>query len=114
MEGSKGIELLNAEEDRHGGVIVNVEDPIDPLHFASLLEASISNWRQQVHFQCNIISTSHHPTCYIYHFIQKPECVLQGKKGVWIKLPLQRSNLVDTAVKVGRYTHCNIYSLERD
>ncbi|XP_025667726.1 nudix hydrolase 2 isoform X3 [Arachis hypogaea] len=76
--GEGGIELLKAEEDKHGGVVVNVEveDPIEPLNFSSWLQASISNWSQQ------------------------------GKKGVWIKLPIKHSNLVDTAVKAGfRYHH---------
>ncbi|XP_057726852.1 nudix hydrolase 2-like isoform X1 [Arachis stenosperma] len=76
--GEGGIELLKAEEDKHGGVVVNVEveDPIEPLNFGSWLQASISNWSQQ------------------------------GKKGVWVKLPIKHSNLVDTAVKAGfRYHH---------
>ncbi|XP_061340686.1 nudix hydrolase 2-like [Gastrolobium bilobum] len=72
----KGIGLLRAVEDRHGGVIVTMEDPMDSLVFASLLEASISHWKGQ------------------------------GKKGVWIKLPIEHSNLVDAAVKAGfRYHH---------
>ncbi|MED6205339.1 nudix (nucleoside diphosphate linked moiety X)-type motif 2, variant 3 [Stylosanthes scabra] len=76
--GESNIEMLQAEEDKHGGVVVDVEGehPIDPLHFSSQLQASISNWRQE------------------------------GKKGVWIKLPIQHSNLVDTVVKAGfRYHH---------
>ncbi|MED6106287.1 hypothetical protein PIB30_003699 [Stylosanthes scabra] len=76
--GESNIEMLKGEDDKHGGVVVSVEEenPIEPLHFSSLLQASISNWRQQ------------------------------GKKGVWIKLPIQHSNLVDTVVKAGfRYHH---------
>ncbi|KAK7258323.1 hypothetical protein RIF29_23896 [Crotalaria pallida] len=76
--GSNSIQFLSGDEDHHGGVIVTIEDPIpmDPEIFASSLRASLSDWTQQ------------------------------GKKGVWIKLPIQHSNLVDTAVKAGfRYHH---------
>ncbi|CAL0318506.1 unnamed protein product [Lupinus luteus] len=72
----EGIGSLNSVEDQHGGVIVNMEEPMDSLDFASLLEASLSQWKEQ------------------------------GKKGVWIKLPIEHSNLVASAVKVGfRYHH---------
>lgn len=49
MEGEKRIELLNADEDRHGGVVVSVEEPMDSMLFSSILEASLYNWNQQVH-----------------------------------------------------------------
>ncbi|RDX66473.1 Nudix hydrolase 2, partial [Mucuna pruriens] len=76
VEGGERIELLSGVEDQHGGLLVNVEDPMDSKLFSSILEASIYNWRQQ------------------------------GKKGVWIKLPIQHSNLVHPAVKAGfRYHH---------
>ncbi|CAJ1971614.1 unnamed protein product [Sphenostylis stenocarpa] len=77
MEGER-VELLSAVEDQYGGVVVNVEDqePLDSKLFSSILEASMNNWRQQ------------------------------EKKGVWLKLPIQHSNLVDSAVKAGfRYHH---------
>ncbi|OIW16448.1 hypothetical protein TanjilG_19164 [Lupinus angustifolius] len=84
MEEDGSIELLSAEEDKHGGVTVNIDDPhpIHPLIFASSLKASLSNWTQQ------------------------------GKKGVWIKLHIQHSNLVDSAVKAGfRYHHAEPHYL---
>ncbi|KAK7320255.1 hypothetical protein VNO77_29570 [Canavalia gladiata] len=75
MEGET-IELLSAVEDHHGGIVLSVDQPMDSTLFSSILETSMSNWRQQ------------------------------GKKGVWIKLPIQHSNLVDSAVKAGfRYHH---------
>lgn len=46
----KGIGLLSAVEDQHGGVIVNMEEPMDSLVFASQLEASLRQWREQVDF----------------------------------------------------------------
>lgn len=56
--GYRGISLLNAVEDRHGGVIVNMEEPLDSVVFASSLKASLSNWRQQVECQiCNNITS---------------------------------------------------------
>ncbi|KAI9075432.1 hypothetical protein K1719_042609 [Acacia pycnantha] len=68
--------LLNAVEDQHGGIIVNMNKPMDSKEFSAILQASISNWRQQ------------------------------GKKGVWIKLPIEFSNLVEAATKAGfRYHH---------
>ncbi|KAJ7964687.1 Nudix family hydrolase [Quillaja saponaria] len=73
---AQSVELLRADEDSHGGVVVSIEEPVDSVVFASLLGVSMSQWRQQ------------------------------GKKGVWIKLPLEHSNLVDAAIKQGfRYHH---------
>ncbi|CAN6707948.1 unnamed protein product [Malus baccata var. baccata] len=70
------VELLTATEDLHGGVVVDMTEPMDSVVFASLLQASISHWKHK------------------------------GKRGVWIKLPIARSNLVDAAVKEGfRYHH---------
>ncbi|KAM1429662.1 hypothetical protein ACFX2I_045832 [Malus domestica] len=70
------VELLAAVDNSYGGVVVDVTEPMDSAVFTSLLQASISQWRQK------------------------------GKKGVWIKLPIERSNLVDAAVKEGfRYHH---------
>ncbi|XP_022723317.1 nudix hydrolase 2 isoform X2 [Durio zibethinus] len=66
---------LNAVNDRYGGVIVEVSEPMDSALFASILSASIAQWRHQ------------------------------GKKGVWIKLPIQHVNLVEVAVKEGFWYH---------
>ncbi|XP_017979267.1 PREDICTED: nudix hydrolase 2 isoform X3 [Theobroma cacao] len=66
---------LNAVNDRYGGVIVEMSEPMDPAAFASSLRASIAQWRHQ------------------------------GKKGVWIKLPVQHVNLVEAAVKEGFWFH---------
>ncbi|XP_060212714.1 nudix hydrolase 2-like [Lycium barbarum] len=68
--------ILAAKEDDHGGVIVEMtNEPLDPSVFASLLRASLSHWRQQ------------------------------GKKGVWIKLPIELVTLIEPAVKEGFYYH---------
>ncbi|KAM6552593.1 hypothetical protein CsatB_013355 [Cannabis sativa] len=68
--------LLPATNDDHGGIIVDMKEPMEPSCFATLLRASMSQWRRQ------------------------------GKKGVWIKLPIELVNLVETTVKEGfRYHH---------
>ncbi|KAG6793624.1 hypothetical protein POTOM_002839 [Populus tomentosa] len=63
-------ELLPASDDDHGGIIVDMKEPMDPDIFHAKLRASLSLWGQQ------------------------------GKKGIWIKLPIALVNLVETAVKV--------------
>lgn len=68
--------ILKAENDLHGGVRVDLKEPINPQEFSALLKASLSLWRTQ------------------------------EKRGIWIKLPIELSNLVDIAVKEGfRYHH---------
>ena len=47
---SQDFKLLNAVNDRYGGVIVEVNEPIDSALFASVLRASIAQWRYQVFF----------------------------------------------------------------
>ncbi|KAK0597357.1 hypothetical protein LWI29_024483 [Acer saccharum] len=65
------INLLSSVEDAHGGVTVEMKEPMDSKLFASMLGSSLSYWIQQ------------------------------KKRGVWIKLPIQCSNLVYPAVKEG-------------
>lgn len=70
------VELPNAVEDMYGGVTVSVEQSMDSTVFLYLLRASLSKWKQQ------------------------------GKKGIWIKLPLEQANLVEVTVREGfRYHH---------
>ncbi|KAK0590335.1 hypothetical protein LWI29_025523 [Acer saccharum] len=72
----QNIELLSSVEDLHGGVTVEIKELMDSKLFASMLGTSLSHWRQQ------------------------------GKRGVWIKLPIEFSNLVEPTVKEGfRYHH---------
>ncbi|CAL1353913.1 unnamed protein product [Linum trigynum] len=74
--GAKDVEILPAKDDVHGGVVVNVVEAMDPALFHTLLVASMSHWKKQ------------------------------GKKGVWIKLPIAVTNLVEPAVKEGfKYHH---------
>ncbi|KAI3456811.1 hypothetical protein Pfo_013474 [Paulownia fortunei] len=73
--GTKEVRLLPSYNDEHGGVIVEMEEPMDPNDFSGILRCSLSQWK------------------------------LQGKKGVWIKLPIELVNLVETAVKEGFLYH---------
>ncbi|XP_058198271.1 nudix hydrolase 2 isoform X2 [Rhododendron vialii] len=69
-------QLLSGKNDDHGGVIVEMStEPVDAVVYGSLLRASILHWRQE------------------------------GKKGVWIKVPIELVSLVEPAVKEGFYFH---------
>jgi ADP-ribose pyrophosphatase YjhB (NUDIX family) len=70
-----GVQLLASINDDFGGVIVEMKEHMDSSLFLTLLRASMSQWK------------------------------LQGKKGVWIKLPIGLVNLVETAVKEGFWYH---------
>ncbi|KAG7611854.1 unnamed protein product [Arabidopsis thaliana] len=68
--------LLDAYDDEYGGVIVDHGKlPSNPYAFASMLRASLSDWRRK------------------------------GKKGVWLKLPVEQSELVPIAIKEGFEYH---------
>ncbi|KAL7217762.1 hypothetical protein ACSBR2_011074 [Camellia fascicularis] len=49
--GVQQVELLFAVNDDHGGVIVEMKEPMDSKAFLSLLRASISQWKQQEGFR---------------------------------------------------------------
>ncbi|KAL7597972.1 hypothetical protein Lser_V15G20892 [Lactuca serriola] len=66
---------LPASNDEFGGVMVEMKEHMVSDVFCTLLKSSMAHWRSQ------------------------------GKKGVWIKLPIELSNLVDTAVKEGFVYH---------
>ncbi|KAF8080526.1 hypothetical protein N665_0936s0005 [Sinapis alba] len=68
--------LLIGETDNYDGVTVTMEEPMDAEVFTARLRASLSHWRQE------------------------------GKRGIWIKLPLALANLVEPTVSEGfRYHH---------
>ncbi|XP_057976265.1 nudix hydrolase 8-like isoform X2 [Malania oleifera] len=73
---SKDKNVLNAFDDEYGGVVVDPERlPANPNVFASLLHSSLSRWK------------------------------MEGKKGIWLKLPVEQSELVPIAVKEGFNYH---------
>ncbi|KAK4278294.1 hypothetical protein QN277_016159 [Acacia crassicarpa] len=69
------VETLPAINDGHGGVIVEMKNAMSPDVFVTLLRASLLQWKHQ------------------------------GKWGVWIKVPIELVNLVETAVKEGFWFH---------
>ncbi|KAK8674306.1 hypothetical protein V6N13_112600 [Hibiscus sabdariffa] len=74
--GVQQVGLLNGVEDSYAGIIMNMEEPCESEAFAFSLRASILQWKQQ------------------------------GKRAIWIKLPIQLVNLVEPSVKEGfRYHH---------
>lgn len=42
------VKLLTSTNDYHGGVIVEMDQPMDSTTFVSILRASISHWKQLV------------------------------------------------------------------
>ena len=42
------VEILPFTNDVHGGVIVDLKDPMDPQVFDSLLKSSLLQWKKQV------------------------------------------------------------------
>ncbi|XP_074563212.1 nudix hydrolase 2-like [Curcuma longa] len=75
FDNDEDVALLTAVNDEHGGVIVEIKDPMDPTDFSTSLRSSLINWRKQ------------------------------GKKGVWIKLPINLANLVEAVVQEGFLYH---------
>ncbi|XP_028785262.1 nudix hydrolase 2 isoform X1 [Neltuma alba] len=74
--GVREVRLLASTDDDYNGVMVEMDEPMDPAIFVPILRASISHWR------------------------------LLGKKTVWIKLPIHQACLVEPLVKEGfRYHH---------
>ncbi|KAK7303422.1 hypothetical protein RJT34_14328 [Clitoria ternatea] len=69
------VKLLTSTIDDYGGVIVELDQPMDSATFIPILRASVSHWKQL------------------------------GKKGVWIKLPIHLVSLVESLVKEGFWYH---------
>jgi len=64
-----------------------------------LLETSrVHAWTTEVCFPC--ILDAFLPNAVLVLMFNALEHVLQGKRGVWIKVPIQLVNLVEAAVKV--------------
>ncbi|KAL8539860.1 hypothetical protein ACS0TY_001459 [Phlomoides rotata] len=73
---SRLFRVLDAFDDEYEGVVVNPDTlPSNPNVFASTLRSSIYNWK------------------------------IKGKKGVWLKVPLEKCDLVPVAVKEGFEYH---------
>ncbi|KAK8578956.1 hypothetical protein V6N12_069296 [Hibiscus sabdariffa] len=73
---SRNSRILDAFDDEYGGVIVDSERlPASKYVFASMLRFSVSHWKAK------------------------------EKKGIWLKLPAEKSDLVPVAVKEGFEYH---------
>ncbi|XP_020227726.1 nudix hydrolase 8 [Cajanus cajan] len=73
---TRNLRVLDAFDDEYGGVVVDPDRlPSNPYTFAALLRLSLSHWKKM------------------------------GKKGIWLKLPLEQSDLVPIAVKEGFQYH---------
>lgn len=73
---SRNLRILDSFDDEYGGVIVDSERlPANSTVFASMLSFSISHWKSK------------------------------GKKGIWLKLPVEKSDLVPVAIKEGFEYH---------
>lgn len=75
MIAENGTLLLPAVNDEHGGITVDMKEPMEATIFRDALRASMAKWKHE------------------------------GKKGVWIKLPIALANLVEIAVKEGFWYH---------
>ncbi|KAL9666089.1 hypothetical protein QQ045_000411 [Rhodiola kirilowii] len=71
----KEMDVLDGEFDDYDGVIINITKPMQSGDFSNALRASMDRWKKK------------------------------GKKGVWIKLPIEHANLVEAAVKEGFWYH---------
>ncbi|XP_061337014.1 nudix hydrolase 8 isoform X2 [Gastrolobium bilobum] len=73
---SRNLRVLDAFDDEYGGVVIDPDRlPPNPSVFAPVLRLSLSHWKKM------------------------------GKKGIWLKLPLEQSDLVPIAVKEGFQYH---------
>ncbi|KAL5815131.1 hypothetical protein ACOSQ3_025925 [Xanthoceras sorbifolium] len=73
---SRNMRVLDFFDDQYEGVVVDPERlPANPNAFASMLRFSINHWRRM------------------------------QKKGVWLKLPVERAELVPVAIKEGFQYH---------
>lgn len=111
--------VLDHLDDEYGGVVINPENlPSNPSFFASVLRSSLSRWMLEVAFfllvldvyvgQCGytteLSKRSDFAFFYSHFWAIFMSFDLQGKKGVWLKLPLEKSELVPVAVKVEELT----------
>jgi len=56
---------------------------------------TLKNNKNRKYFNLEVAPTS--------YFVKNLEYNLQGKRGVWIKLPIEQVNLVEAAVKVNTF-----------
>ncbi|XP_014520477.1 nudix hydrolase 8 isoform X1 [Vigna radiata var. radiata] len=70
--GYRNLRVLDAFDDVYEGIVVDSDGlPDDPNNFEAILRFSLSHWKKM------------------------------GKKGIWLRLPLEKSDLVPIAIKEG-------------
>ncbi|KAL9326743.1 hypothetical protein ACSQ67_007388 [Phaseolus vulgaris] len=95
----RNLRVLDAFDDEYGGVVIDSDRiPSNPYTFASLLRLSLFQWKKMTAFVCAVKAS-------ISKLYIKISDNLQGKKGIWLKLPLEQSDLVPVAVKEGFQYH---------
>lgn len=67
--GLEQVELLPATNDEHGGVIVEMKEPMGSEVFTTLLRASVSEWRRQVVICCSDL---------LYKWMGLLHCMING------------------------------------
>ncbi|MED6134740.1 nudix (nucleoside diphosphate linked moiety X)-type motif 8 [Stylosanthes scabra] len=73
---TRNLRVLEAFDDEYGGVVIDPDRlPTNPAVFARALHSSLSHWKKM------------------------------GKKGIWLKLPIEKSDLVPVSVKEGFQYH---------
>lgn len=65
--GMKEVQVLPSCDDEHGGVIVEMEEPMDPNDFSVILRCSLSQWKLQVFMEF----TSIYPWYHCVHTVPK-------------------------------------------
>lgn len=76
MDQTKDAEVLPSYEDEHGGIIVEMKEPMDPNDFALMLRYSLSQWKLQVimAFHFGITESQATATCVLH----------DPKSAIWI------------------------------
>ena len=109
MIAENGTLLLPAVNDEHGGITVDMKEPMEATIFRDALRASMAKWKHEVSCLlrfCNFLKILALGawwcvnTFFVWLLMIFPALHGQGKKGVWIKLPIALANLVEIAVKV--------------
>lgn len=93
--------IFQGESDNYDGVTVTITEAMDAADFTEKLRASLSHWRQEVFktkpsWRIWIMPDSWKSWVFFLLFIIH----LQGKRGIWINLPILFANLVEAAVSV--------------
>ncbi|KAJ1394074.1 NUDIX hydrolase domain [Sesbania bispinosa] len=102
----RNLRVLDAFDDDYGGVVIDPNRiPANPYAFAPVLRLSLSQWKKM---NGSSHVRSQHDKGIILHMKNltfELSDDLQGKKGIWLKLPLEKSDLVPIAVKEGFQYH---------